>query len=63
MATGDMSGVGCKPEVTVIQLNDAFDPTATLASHDENALDTGFCPIKAFALATLSWYADGHALR
>src|SRR6478736_598553 len=29
----------------------AVDPTATLASHDENTLDTGFCPIKAFAFA------------
>jgi hypothetical protein len=28
-----------------------FDPTETLASPDENALDTGFCDIKALALA------------
>src|SRR5260370_40754576 len=28
-----------------------FDPTETLASPDDNALDTSFCPIKALALA------------
>jgi hypothetical protein len=28
-----------------------IDPTETLASPDDNALDTGFCPIKAFTLA------------
>ena len=41
-----------------------FDPNETLASPDGNALDTGFCPIKAFTLAAKMPSAElgvGHA--
>src|SRR5260370_38930323 len=46
-----MSAYRGRTEVNGAGQNGAIDPTETLASPDDNALETSFCPIKAFALA------------